>query len=217
MASSTYEVNRSKRRRTLGIKITSEAEVVIQVPYALSKQKVDDFVSEHQNWIDKKQMAILQNIQEKETLLKTKFMYLGQLYDLFESDDTLEIYFDDTTIIIPKGTHKSAVDQWYKDRAEDILYDRITIYQSFIDKSPRHVRVKKLKSRWGSCSSHGDISLNIQLIKSPLYVIDYVVVHELCHLIYLDHSRFFWTLVKSILPEDKKAHAWLKSNGHLLS
>ena len=84
MASSTYEVNRSKRRRTLGIKITSEAEVVIQVPYALSKQKVDDFVSEHQNWIDKKQMAILQNIQEKETLLKTKFMYLGQLYDLFE-------------------------------------------------------------------------------------------------------------------------------------
>ena len=217
MASSTYEVNRSKRRRTLGIKITSEAEVVIQVPYALSKQKVDDFVSEHQNWIDKKQMAILQNIQEKETLLKTKFMYLGQLYDLFESDDTLEIYFDDTTIIIPKGTHKAAVDQWYKDRAEDILYDRITIYQSFIDKSPRHVRVKKLKSRWGSCSSHGDISLNIQLIKSPLYVIDYVVVHELCHLIYLDHSRFFWTLVKSILPEYKKAHAWLKSNGHLLS
>ena len=67
MASSTYEVNRSKRRRTLGIKITSEAEVVIQVPYALSKQKVDDFVSEHQNWIDKKQMAILQNIQAENT------------------------------------------------------------------------------------------------------------------------------------------------------
>ncbi|RAP38909.1 hypothetical protein DID80_01590 [Candidatus Marinamargulisbacteria bacterium SCGC AAA071-K20] len=216
MSQSAYVLKRSKRRRTLGIKVTSKAEVVIQVPHTLPQEKIDRFVSEHQDWIDKKQSAMFKNIEEKETLLKTQFIYLGQLYDLRESDSISEILFDDSSVFIPTGTDEKQLQFWYKQRAEDILFDRVSIYESFIKAKPDNVKVKKLKSRWGSCSSNGDISLNIQLVKAPMTVIDYVVVHELCHLVHLDHSKSFWNLVESILPDYKKAHTWLKSNGHLL-
>jgi predicted metal-dependent hydrolase len=216
MIDPSYVLKRSKRRRTLGIKVTSNAEVVIQVPYTLSQKKITDFIDDHQDWIDKKQSDMFKNIEEKETLLKTQFIYLGQLYNLSESDSVSEITFDDAKVIMPIGTSAKKLEHWYKDRAEDILFDRVSIYQTFIDKKPEKIRVKKLKSRWGSCSSNGDITLNIQLIKSPMYVIDYVVVHELSHLVHLNHSKSFWDLVESIIPDYKKAHTWLKSNGHLL-
>jgi hypothetical protein len=82
--------------------------------------------------------------------------------------------------------------------------------------APCKVVIKDQKTRWGSCSKKGNINLNWRLIMAPLHVIDYVVVHELCHLKVMNHSKDFWNLVESIQPNNHERRRWLKVNGNRL-
>ena len=86
-------------------------------------------------------------------------------------------------------------------------------YSELLDVEPRSITVKTYKSRWGSCSVKGDISYNWKLILSPAHIIDYVVVHELCHMKELNHSPNYWKWVESILPDHKARRKWLREHG----
>jgi len=81
---------------------------------------------------------------------------------------------------------------------------------------PRKLTVREQKTRWGSCSSKGNISLNWKLVMAPMEVIDYVIVHELCHMKEMNHSKNYWNIVKSIIPDFELRRKWLKDNGHRL-
>ncbi|MFT7434054.1 MAG: putative metal-dependent hydrolase [Alphaproteobacteria bacterium] len=81
---------------------------------------------------------------------------------------------------------------------------------------PKQLRIKEQSSRWGSCSSKGGININWKLIFAPEHVLEYVVVHELCHMTHMNHSKDFWNLVEDILPEYIQAKHWLKTNGQVL-
>lgn len=76
--------------------------------------------------------------------------------------------------------------------------------------------IRQQKRRWGSCNSRGELRLNWKLIMAPLPVLDYVVVHELCHLLHMDHSALFWADVGRVFPDYKTCRQWLKTYGHLL-
>ncbi|MBQ8597165.1 MAG: M48 family metallopeptidase, partial [Lachnospiraceae bacterium] len=78
------------------------------------------------------------------------------------------------------------------------------------------IRIKDQKSRWGSCSSKGNLNFNWRIVMAPEPVCDYVVIHELCHLVHLDHSERFWKLVESICPGYEQYKKWLKTNGSRL-
>src|SRR5690606_2555985 len=105
---------------------------------------------------------------------------------------------------------------WYKKRFSDIAYERIKKYSSQIGSSPNKVAVKEQKTRWGSCSSKGNINLNWRLAMAPISIIDYVIVHELCHLKVMNHSKEFWKQVELILPDYIERREWLKVNGSKL-
>ncbi|HBQ86147.1 MAG TPA: M48 family peptidase, partial [Syntrophomonas sp.] len=78
---------------------------------------------------------------------------------------------------------------------------------------PNRVVIKEQKTRWGSCSSKHNLNYNFKTVMAPLPVLDYIVVHEMCHLVHLNHSREFWNLVESIIPEYRQHKEWLKMNG----
>ena len=105
---------------------------------------------------------------------------------------------------------------WYIVQAEAIFEDRVALYLPQIGRPYRDIQIKTLKRRWGSCTLKGELTFNWTLMMAPLWVLDYVVIHELCHLKVMNHSVSFWREVGKISPEYKKAVQWLKHYGPAL-
>jgi len=108
---------------------------------------------------------------------------------------------------------KSAITKWYKKMAQVKILERVTYYESLFNEKRGSVIVKEQKKRWGSCSQDGTLRFNWRIIMAPEAIIDYIVVHEMCHLRYMNHAREFWNLVERILPDYKIRKDWLKKNG----
>ena len=105
----------------------------------------------------------------------------------------------------------------YKKAARAQLEARTAYYQTITGGCYTSISIRDQKTRWGSCSSRGTLSYNYRLIFAPPKVLDYVVVHELCHLTYLNHSKDFWNKVASVMPDYKVYKNWLKEHGHELT
>ena len=108
---------------------------------------------------------------------------------------------------------EEAVKNWYENRAKQVLTDRVEQYRRQLGETIGAVRIKNVKSRWGSCSSKRILNFNWRLVMAPPEILDYVVVHELCHLQQMNHSAAFWSLVEGILPDYKQRRDWLKTCG----
>lgn len=119
--------------------------------------------------------------------------------------------------LIPAGERvRALVVGWLRTHAADVVAARVQAYLPRLQVQPRTVRVREQKRRWGSCSAGGALNFNWRLILAPAEVLDYVVVHELCHLKELNHSPRFWAQVAGILPEYREPRAWLRNNSLLL-
>ena len=117
---------------------------------------------------------------------------------------------------IPKDHTTLALEKRYRDAAKEYIPKRVEFYHSLTGGTYHKITIRDQKTRWGSCSSGGTLSFNYRLMLAPPRVLDYVVVHELCHLTYMNHSKDFWNKVASILPDYKDYRKWLKENGHTL-
>ncbi len=122
-----------------------------------------------------------------------------------------DILKDNREVII-----KDNLEKFYKEQAIDVLKERTDYYSNILKVAPKNIVIKNQKTLWGSCSSKGNINYNYKIVMAPLEILDYIVVHELCHLVYMNHSKDFWDLVESIIPDWKKRRNWLKENGYKL-
>ena len=117
-----------------------------------------------------------------------------------------------------KSRIKTYIEKWYIKEAYTRLKGKVIRYSEIIQVSPRELIVKNYKTRWGSCDKKGRLTFNFHLIKAPHSIVDYVVIHELCHMIQLNHSKDFWKEVKRYDPSYKEHKKWLKENVyHLIS
>jgi predicted metal-dependent hydrolase len=105
------------------------------------------------------------------------------------------------------------MENWYRDKTAQAIADRVNFYLPTVGESPTRITIKEQRKRWGSCSSLGRLNFNWRIIMLPQSVLDYIVVHELCHLVHHNHSRDFWNLVGSILSDYQECKQWLKLNG----
>ena len=105
----------------------------------------------------------------------------------------------------------------YKNAARSQFEKRVAFYHSVTGGSYTSITVRDQKTRWGSCSSRGTLSFNYRLIFAPPRVLDYVVVHELCHLTHMNHSKEFWAMVASVMPDYQSCRSWLRNHGHELT
>lgn len=113
---------------------------------------------------------------------------------------------------LTKERIKAALEDWYIYNARIRFKNRCAHYAPLIGVTYHDIRIKNQKSRWGSCSGQGNLNFNWKLIMAPEEVLDYLVVHELCHRKHMNHSKEFWALVASILPDYKKQERWLRDN-----
>lgn len=105
----------------------------------------------------------------------------------------------------------------YRKSAREIFEKRVAYYHTITGGNYTSITIRDQRSRWGSCSSRGTLSFNYRLVFAPAKVLDYVVVHELCHLTHMNHSKDFWNMVASVMPEYKVYKTWLKEHGQELT
>ncbi len=211
-----YTLIRSKRK-TLSLQINNNAELIIRCSQKLSIKEVESFVIDKSRWIEKKQRAIQsQQIHAPNYNAGEQFLYLGNQYPLIHNaKQTPKLDFDGKMFSL-KSDGYSAFHAWYKAAFKKIALPRLDYYADTYQLKYQQVRLKAQKTLWGSCSSVNNINLNYLLIQAPISVIDYVIVHELCHTVHKNHSKDFWQLVESILPKYKASKSWLKDNGYKL-
>ena len=220
------------RRKTIGITVDMNGEVKVSAPLRISEKQIREIVQEKAGWIIKKVNEAIErnsNIVPRQFVSGEKFLYLGEEYTLEvvekDSGKAKVLMQEDTmTVYISRGLSgesrkqaiKEAIMKWYRRRFAEVAKERIDKYSLQLKVAPCRVMIKNQKTRWGSCSKKGNINLNWRLIMAPLHVIDYVVVHELCHLKVMNHSKDFWSLVESIQPNYSECRKWLKVNGSRL-
>ena len=116
-----------------------------------------------------------------------------------------------------KTPYERRLEAPYRQAAKEYIPKRVAYYAQLLDVTYATISIRDQKTRWGSCSSKGNLSFSWRLILAPPKVLDYVVVHELCHRREMNHSPRFWALVESIIPDYKTHRKWLKENGEKLT
>ena len=212
------KIIRSKRK-TLSLTINDNAELIIRAPERLSIEKIQDFINEKENWINRKKRLIENQVKDI-TSNKNKLLYLGSLFPInLKHNASKELIFTGEEFItdsIEPGSLSISIKTWCKNKFKEIALSRIAYFVEKHNLRINQVRIKNQKTMWGSCSSKNNINLNYLLIMAPMGVIDYVIVHELAHTIHRNHSVDFWNSVESIMPDYKEHKQWLKVNGYKL-
>lgn len=220
----SVRVVRSPRRKTMALSI-KDAEVTVRIPIRLPLKNAEDFVISKSHWI-KQQLARQQPTPQYQFQNGERFLYLGSVYTLVIQTTTKknQIVLQDAQMRLSTKAAQPSQDaiarqlmRWYREQAENFLQQRCEQLVVSTRLTPRSVTVKSYKSRWGSCRINGDIQLNWKLIMAPAAVIDYVIIHELCHLQQHNHSPAFWQLVQNFCPEFRVHRLWLKQNGSQLT
>ena len=219
------EVIRSLKSKSAAIEI-DDGVVKVVVPQNLSDFRVEELVKNRTVWIrrQRKIEAETPSHRAKEYVNGEAFTYLGRNYRLkcvLASNDEVKLKQGYLTVTIQSDV--SAADQenhirqvlkkWYQARALEKLKEKTKRYSSIIGVTPNSVNVKEYKARWGSCSSKGDVSFNWRIIISPHHIVDYIVVHELCHLLEYNHGSKYWKQVGSVIPNYEECRNWLKVYG----
>ncbi|NOJ03495.1 M48 family metallopeptidase [Vibrio splendidus] len=218
-------VERTSRRKTASIKV-EEGEVIIVVPKLLERDKINKLLASKHQWIVEKisQYQTTSPATMREYVSGESLPYLGRNYRLKVLKGDLaptKLLNGRITVTVPDlstQTHyiRRALTNWYKRHADKKIREKVRRYESLVGVETGVVRTKEFKSRWGSCTPYGDLEFNWVIVMAPNRVVDYVVVHELCHLIHHDHSPQFWKEVERVMPDYKEHKEWLRENAQNL-
>ncbi|KST65075.1 M48 family metallopeptidase [Mastigocoleus testarum] len=202
-------------RKTIALEINQEG-LTIRAPQKTPKEVISNLVKEKEPWIDKKLKNWENKVLEKNTPYHNttnQIWFKGSEFQL-RNDSKVNNYLiqnNNKTILFNDDFFE--LDRFYQEELSTHIKPKITLFSHKLQVAINTVRIKKLKSRWGSCSSKKNLNFNLSLIKTPTFIIDYVIAHEVSHLKEMNHSPAFWEVVESIYPKCKEAKIWLKKNG----
>lgn len=185
---------------------------------------VSEFVQSKAPWIFRTYQHYLR-IKEKigGEFQRNMLLFLGNRYKILITKDRVceyavvsENLMQITFHVKDKRSYKRYLHEWYKEQTRKVLEERISVISSRLHLTYKKISVKALSSKWGSCSKNGNLSFNHLLVMLPVKVIEYIIVHELVHLIEFNHSKKFWNHVESAIPDYKEHRNWLRTHSILV-
>jgi predicted metal-dependent hydrolase len=226
-----YELIHS-RRYTIGIEV-HPGRVVVRAPQHAPRERLEGFLQSKGAWI----LRQLQHFEQmrlayppRQFVSGERFPFLGEEYSLEvalngHADPYVNLGEGRLLVCVSAGLSpeahpecvREALRAWYQERAKAILPVRAHELSRQVGLAPEKVRVRTMLRRWGSCTARGTVNLSWLLTFAPQPIIDYVIIHELCHLKHLNHSAGFWRLVESQVPDYKARRKWLRLNGRFFN
>lgn len=211
-----YKIERREVKHAR-IKVNEDLSVRLIAPNSFSEKEIDLILKQKAKWIESK-LAYFSSRKKPLKLHRNHIFYLGERYRYFyysELKNKVIINHDHKTIRSSKDLlDKQIQKKWLKKEARSLIIERLEHYSSEYNFKYNRVFIRSQKSKWGNCSKNKNLSFNWRLIQTPLYVMDYLVVHELVHTQIMDHSNKFWFKLKLVYPGFNKAIKWLNRNGN---
>lgn len=214
-----YELVRAKIKNMYIL--IRDGKVIVKVPKAISENRIRHFINSKEEWINKK----LKEFEKKS--FKEKSYVSGEVFKVLGNDYTLNIEYGDFKKSIVNMENgfinvfmnedssvdkiKDLIDKMYYKLAIVVVDKSVNMWKNILKIAPDVVVIKKLKTAWGKCNSKGKITINPDLMKYDQRVVDYVVLHEFCHLRYMNHSKDFWNMVSKYMPDYKLLRNELKN------
>lgn len=209
-------------RKTIKIAIEPPDNIIVTAPREATQNVIIDCVKEKAPWILKK-IYMFKNIEIKpkhEFESGEIFLYLGEKVKLqlkiCQGEEKVSLQGSTLQVTVLKENKqlvRDTLELWYRKRTLEKVVERAKYYQRYFVEIPRSIRAKEQKRRWASCTYYNDLLFNWRCSMAKEAVIDYIVVHEMCHMVHKDHSKNFWGLVSIILPDYHIQEQWLKVNG----
>lgn len=217
-----YTVVRQKRK-TVAIVIDEHFNVIVKAPNYVTKKQIETLIQKNEIWI-------LNTIEKKRKLIETKdwyytrkLMYLGQYWPVeivecsIKSHNIPKVDFTDKGfIIISDGSEimsRKLVEDFYRVQAKERLAQLTNRYAQMVDVHFKKITIRNQATRWGSCSSKGNLSFNLKILCAPVEMIEYVVLHEIMHLKHFNHSKAFWKDIEILMPDYKVRMNYFKEYG----
>jgi predicted metal-dependent hydrolase len=210
------------RRKTIALVIAADARLIVRAPLSTSREYIDRVVERKKGWIQRKQQEIIRRNEAylpKQYLNGDDFLLLGASYRLEYNSDVSAVVFEGGRLLMPLNRQSEAatlIRQRYVDEAKEVFQQRTEYYASVMNIKYKSVRLSTATRRWGSCGINGTLNFSWRLIMAPVRVIDSVVVHELSHIEFRNHSKDFWTRVRMTMPDYDCQKKWLADNQRLL-
>ncbi|MBA5850140.1 M48 family metallopeptidase [Clostridium sp. cel8] len=214
-----------KNRKTMEISIKPPNIITVTAPIGTKEDEILKKVESKGSWIVKK-ISFFKHMQyrhiKREFVNGESFMYLGRNYSLqIEADSNLkktEVKLYRGKFLVKTNSRnaediRNAMEKWYRAKANEVIKLRVKYYQKFFDIYPTNIRIKEQKKRWGSCTSKNELLFNWRCIMAKSNALDYIIVHEMCHMYHKDHSKEFWKLVGLVLPDYEMRKEWLRNYG----
>lgn len=226
----TYSVSYS-RRRTVRVRVASAEHLEISAPLRLPAATLEALLQAKAAWLED-QLARLAALAADPVNAGLRdgalLLYRGgrkqlKLLPAKGGRPQVTLTGDTLTAWLPGGgqSDEAAVaallKKWYREAARQTLTEKTARWAALIGVRPGRIFIREQKSRWGSCSGRGNLNYNWLIIMAPEQIIDYLVIHELCHIKIPNHSADFWRLVAQWAPDCKASRRWLKDNGRLLT
>jgi predicted metal-dependent hydrolase len=211
---------RSTRSKRMSIRVDRRGISVLS-PVNEEDETIRNFISDNNTWILNKSKfyAKLNNKLEYGPLQNDEIIYLGKKYKIKFVKDTFQYtVFSENLMKITfhvkdRRTCKRNIVNWYREQTKKLLDNKVPLFGKKLSISYGRVRIGSQKLRWGSCSKEGNLNFNFLLSALPANIIDYIIIHELFHLVEFNHSDHFWELVEHGFPTYKECRTWLKKNG----
>ncbi len=217
----TYTLKRSDKRRSIGLRI-DDSGLTVSMPLRASEKWLHAVLNEKADWVVEK-LGSWQSRKpaEQEWRDGANLPFRGETFtlriipSLFNSPpqirgEQLHVHLVDIT---DESRIEKVVTLWYRREAEQVFRECVAHYAPLMQVMPKQIKLSSAKTQWGSCTSRGVVRFNWQLVRMPLHLIDYVVVHELAHLVEMNHSAAFWRVVESACPDYAKCRAELRTFG----
>ncbi len=228
----TYTILVDKRRKAIQLRILPTATVEIATPNKLAKVDVEHIFTAKSKWLRRrlsKLASLAENPVNQQVACGSQLLYNGEPYTITilpDSKVTVVVRYGELLVKLPQNyiDHQQAasileqiVKAWLVDQAGNLFCDKTRHWATAIGVRPAKITIRDQKTRWGSCSSLGNINYNWRVIMAPPWVADYLVIHELCHMLVPNHSAKFWEQVSRFSPNYRECRKWLTDNGKLLS
>jgi len=219
-----YQIVRSPKRKKLTITVERDRSIVVHAPEGNTDESVRRVVDAKRQWLFEK-LRHPQKYQRrphppgKEVVNGESAPYLGRDYRIEIAETASGDVEFSRGFVVPaahQAKRRKVLRDWYVARAKEKILPRVAQRARELGVQFGAARIVDNRYRWGSCTVKDNVSFNWRLIKAPMFVIDYVIVHELAHLLESNHTPRFWSIIRANTPAMEKARAWLKDNGQVL-